>query len=336
MRHTLLIAALLCAAVPTFSAAPAWAQDDIARASQLLASANAAYSAGNFRAALDDYRASYNLTKDDRVLYRIGLCYENLSNYQRAREHLELYLLADPNTQYKDRIDAKLVTLRELEATMQAFLMIHTDPPGGRIWVNREVDGPPVGVAPARIPVGPGTHTVVVRIGDREVVDRVNVAQRQTVERTYRADGPVETPPTTTNQPNPDQPKPVQPKPVQPQPVQPQPQAPTEQPPEPAELRFEGELTKVSLIPSNGLNVLGWSLTTLGAISGLAVVGMFAFNIDPGAGANVGLLSAAGILSVAGMLVLWVPNDTRHLPPAPARVQHDIAPQRAVGVSVRF
>src|SRR5690606_32733210 len=136
---------------------------------------------------LSDYQLSYSLTKDDRVLYRIGLCYENLSNYQRAREHLELYLLADPRSQYRDRIEAKLSTLRELEATMQAFLSVTTDPPGGRVWVNRK-DGPPAGIAPARIPVGPGTHTVLVRLGEREIEDRVTVAERETVERTYRAD----------------------------------------------------------------------------------------------------------------------------------------------------
>ena len=89
---------------------------------------NAAYDAGDFREALRKYRAAYELTDDARILYRVGQTYEHLANYQRAREHLELFLLAEPDTPHADRVIEKIESLKTLEASLQSSIDIATTP----------------------------------------------------------------------------------------------------------------------------------------------------------------------------------------------------------------
>src|SRR5690554_6162261 len=60
--------------------------------------ANAHYDAGEFSDALLKYRQAYDVLADVRLLYRIGLSYENLGNYARARQALLRYLELDKDS----------------------------------------------------------------------------------------------------------------------------------------------------------------------------------------------------------------------------------------------
>lgn len=167
------------AAVPT----AAHAQDDKAKAIQLIKEANAATEQGEHRDALLKYKAAFDLTEDPRILYRVGLSYESLGNYQRAREHLELYLFADPDSEYKDRIEKKIALLEEKEKTLQARVEIASNPSGALVFVDG-VRNKPYGKTPLVLPVGPGKHTLLVKKGGAEQTFSVTISEGQTVTQT--------------------------------------------------------------------------------------------------------------------------------------------------------
>lgn len=161
----------------------AHAQDEKAQAIQLIKEANAATEAGEHREALMKYKAAFDLTEDARILYRVGLSYESLGNYQRAREHLELYLYADPESEYKDRIDKKIALLKEKEKTLQARVEVVSNPAGARVFVDGE-NNAPFGKTPLVLPVGPGKHEVVVKMGTARQNFTVTLEEGQTIKQT--------------------------------------------------------------------------------------------------------------------------------------------------------
>ncbi len=123
--------------------------------------ANQHYDSGRFAEALRLYRVAYDGLDDGRLLYRIGLSYENLGNYQRAREFLERYLQADPDSPVKGRVEANIAQLTALEDNIQSFLVVETEPAGAEIYLYGYM-GASEGSAPVTVPVGAGTNQVTL------------------------------------------------------------------------------------------------------------------------------------------------------------------------------
>jgi tetratricopeptide (TPR) repeat protein len=174
-----LVAALSLTAMPD----QANAQDDKARAVELIKEANVHTEAGEHRPALMKYKVAFDIMEDPRILYRIGLSYEQLGNYQRAREHLELYLFADPDSEYKDRIDKKIALLKEKEETMRARIEISSNPSGAQIFVDGE-NNKAYGKTPLVLPVGPGEHSLTLRKGNAKKSIRIDVGEGETATET--------------------------------------------------------------------------------------------------------------------------------------------------------
>ena len=313
---------LVCVLLPLGAASPpVFAQEasqaDKARAIELIEDANAAYDNGDFRNSLRLYREVYSLTEDPRVLYRIALNYESLSNFQRAREHLELFLLAEPGSKYAGRVKAKIESLRELEANIQAAIVVDTVPSGAEVWLD-DTQGPPVGVTPVRLPVGVGPVELHIRKqGYEPHQDELTVEAGETLQKTYELTPDGSTPPPVV-------------------------EAPPEDDAEEGVVvatnardidatAFAGQPAHVRIGPSTGVAVLCWIAVSAGwVLAAVGVIGTQAAVPGGGAAAGVGL----GLLGVGGYF-LWFHDWTRSLPPATAAT-FAAPPARGAGFSVAF
>ncbi|WP_233497067.1 PEGA domain-containing protein [Lujinxingia litoralis] len=178
------IAAAL-ALVALLYGAPLWAQGKDA-ALDRVREANGHYDAGEFDDALLKYRQAYDVLEDVRLLYRIGLSYENLGNYARARQMLLRYLELDEESPVEGRVRAKIDQLRDLETNIQAYLAIETVPSGATVYLNGYM-GQAEGTAPLTMPVGAGENVVTLVFPDRQRLQVVvDVGAGQRVERLFQ------------------------------------------------------------------------------------------------------------------------------------------------------
>jgi tetratricopeptide (TPR) repeat protein len=297
MRHTtwlrLLLAAVMAITAVTAAPRPTFAQEDKARAIELISEANEAYDAGNFRDALVRYREAYDITEDPRVLYRIGLTYENLANYQRAREHLELFLLAEPDSKYAGRVKSKIENLRKLEEKLQASIKVNSNPAGADVWVDDE-RGKPAGVTPVQLPVGPGTHSLVLKKEGFETVSiDVEVEAGSTVEKTLDLEGGGEAVATTDEGTT---------------------DGETEAD-ETTEEQFTGQPSEVYIGPSGGVTALCWLAIGVGWLALIGAGGAEAATL--GTTATRGGYVGVALMAVGGYF-LWFHDWSERLPNARA------------------
>ncbi len=166
------------------TASRVFAQDDgKAEAIELIRSANVDFDAKNFHQAIIKYRRAYQISEDARILFRLGVAYENENNFQRAREHLERFVLADPESPYVGRAKAKIEKLRALEPE-QAFVEFETLPSGARVFING--DSVSEGVTPVQVPLGTGGIDLILESdGSEPFVDRFELAAGDRVKRIY-------------------------------------------------------------------------------------------------------------------------------------------------------
>ncbi|WP_230467329.1 PEGA domain-containing protein [Lujinxingia vulgaris] len=165
--------------------APLYAQSSEA-ALDTVREANDHYDAGEFSRALLKYRQAFDVLEDVRLLYRIGLSYENLGNYARARQTLLRYLELDKDSPVEGRVRAKIDQLRDLEENIQAYLVVDSVPAGATVYLN-EYMGEPEGEAPVTMPVGAGENVVTLVFPDRQRLQAVvEVGAGATVERIFQ------------------------------------------------------------------------------------------------------------------------------------------------------
>ncbi|MBA2662413.1 MAG: PEGA domain-containing protein [Bradymonadaceae bacterium] len=279
------LSALVLASSPALGQTAEQRQDAI----EVVRQANAHYDQGEFQQALKMYRRSYRLLDDARLLYRIGLTYENLGNFVRAREYLEDYLLKDPESQYAGRIRAKIEQLATLEKNMQSYLAVNSEPRGAKVFLDGDVDSVE-GTTPVRIPVGAGEHTVVLIFeGRRKLEDIVTVEPGQTIERTYRAEAG-----TNTEAPLESQPKEV----VAAAPIQGPSQGSVGQG---NSAVAPGTFRMIDLGPPTGIIALSWAVIAAGNLMILAAIWPFsdADIVDPSAGYAGVAMVGAGVYMLA-------------------------------------
>lgn len=150
---------------------------------ELIEQANTEFEAEEYESALTKYRKAYRWAPDARLLYRIGLTYESMRNFQRAREHYELFVLQQPTHEFGPRIKKKIAALRDLEKD-QAFLTLESEPTGAAVFIGDEEEA--AGMTPSKIPVHPGTHVVRFTLDKyAPVQDEIVVGDGQEVRRTY-------------------------------------------------------------------------------------------------------------------------------------------------------
>jgi tetratricopeptide (TPR) repeat protein len=269
------------------SISPAAAQTTAERQASLdrVRQANVHYDAGEFHDALRLYKQAHRELDDHRLLYRIGLSYEYLNNIVRARQYLLAFLEAEPDTPYAGRIAAKVDRLETLEASVQSYIAISSEPAGATVYLNGDL-GSPEGATPVTVPVGPGEHLITLVFADRRrLEDVVTVSAGQTIEHHVKVVAATSSNTETTA-------------PVEPVVEQVAPTAPLATP---AARPDPGVLTDANLAPPGLISFVSW--TSIFAGNGLLAWGLIerASYGDGGAGKMIagGLLVGAGFYLVA-------------------------------------
>lgn len=113
------------------------ADDRKARAAALFAEAQAAEARREWRAAIDAYRAAYELAPHPAVLYNIGLDQERLEEYRNAATSFLRYLDLLPRAADRDRVLARVRALQQRPSRVT----VATRPDGARVLVNGDDRG---------------------------------------------------------------------------------------------------------------------------------------------------------------------------------------------------
>jgi hypothetical protein len=87
--------------------------DDEARARMLYERGNSAFLAGEYDAAIEAFRESYELSGRPQLLYNMGTVYDRQRNDPRALEMFERYLEAEPTSEISDEVRARVRVLHE-------------------------------------------------------------------------------------------------------------------------------------------------------------------------------------------------------------------------------
>jgi tetratricopeptide (TPR) repeat protein len=141
----LVIAVLLALAAPLHAEPVAEARDHFERGAR-------AYELGDYRRAIAEYRASYELAPRALLLYDLGQAYRKLGELERALQAYRQYLARSPSGRYRDAAAAQA---RELEQLIEAQRKLAAAPPDDAA-VEPERPPPPA-LAPTLIPVPPVT-----------------------------------------------------------------------------------------------------------------------------------------------------------------------------------
>jgi hypothetical protein len=179
-RFAPVVRAALCSAGALLSPEAAAQTGDAHRAQPPLAqslhgAAKDAYTAashlfkeGDFPAAEAKYSEAYDLSKDPRLVFDMGICEKELHHYARMAELLRLYeeaAGASLSDEDRKRADEALAAVPRYIGTVT----IVVDTAGATVTV----DGEPAGKAPAvSVSLDPGKHTVVVTKDGYESVER--------------------------------------------------------------------------------------------------------------------------------------------------------------------
>jgi tetratricopeptide (TPR) repeat protein len=99
------VAALVCVC------ARAWAADDVAAKAHYQA-AQAYFDQARFADAIREYEESYRLAPYPAILYREGICLEQLGRYGEAADMMQKFLDADPKTNRRAVVEASIERLR--------------------------------------------------------------------------------------------------------------------------------------------------------------------------------------------------------------------------------
>lgn len=336
--HRTVVAVAVLAVVGLFCL-PAYGGED--EALDQVRTANEHYDAGDFRQALKYYRTAYDELEDERLLYRIGLSYDNLANYQMARRFLEEYLQRDPDSDVRGRVEAMLKQAQRLEESVQSYLSVESEPEGAEIYLHGYM-GEPAGTTPAKVPVGAGTLEVtlefaqgqrlqvvlevdagetverffqvgtgepVARDGEGEEVASTELAAVETVEQPEDAPPQEQVPPDEVEEPTPDE----EAEPDDADPI-----------PTPQEDDIDTQLDYVDAGPPWWASTLGITGIALGHIWLFWGLGSGADSVPPPRGGVGGAILGGGLLIGGGFYLLG--RDWQgQLPPIDAATQQEAA-----------
>jgi len=127
--------------------------------------AQALFEAGDYVAALSEFRAAYRSSPHPVVLTSQATCHERLGQHRVAEDLYQRYLRERPDAPNRAEIEGHIARIRAMPGTLQ----ISSTPAGASV----RVDGAPQpGVTPLEAEVPPGRHVVVLELAGRASVTR--------------------------------------------------------------------------------------------------------------------------------------------------------------------
>lgn len=144
--------------------------DDAAMSRFHYEEASSHYERGRFRQAIAAFFLSQELSPSSRTLYNIGLCFVQLDQPRQAYQFFQEYVESgDLGAGAEDRQAYASETLERLRGQL-ALLRVSSDPPGARLFVDREELGS-YGETPRTIALEPGEHRVWVEAAGHRIAE---------------------------------------------------------------------------------------------------------------------------------------------------------------------
>lgn len=185
----LLSASLLLAGTP----APVFAQETVQFAdlsaeqkrnlAELVDKAKAAYNRGSFEESLRSFQAAYDIFPHPDMLYRMGLCYERLDEFEAAADHYKKFLAKVPDAPERQRIERIIESLSS--RISKAEIVVTTVPDKAVVYINdiSNISG----TTPTEFPVAPGTHLIIVKKdGYLPIEEQVSIKAGETLQLRYQ------------------------------------------------------------------------------------------------------------------------------------------------------
>jgi tetratricopeptide (TPR) repeat protein len=135
--------------------------DKIADAKQHYLNGAKAFEEGDFQRAIDEYRASYNLSRRPLLLYDLGQAYRKIGNNELALHSYQQFLVRSTEGRDLEYRDSATTQVRQLEALIAEQRNVKTAPPDGvtnpepEKTVKPAAEPPPPVEKPAPIAVKP-------------------------------------------------------------------------------------------------------------------------------------------------------------------------------------
>lgn len=152
-----LFGALLLGASSLGRAAHAAAADDAERAKQLYALGAEAFAAQRNADAIGYFQRAAELVPSAKLIYNMGLAYEEMGDTGRALRQYRDYLRQEPDGETRQEVEARIATLEQRLATTGLQQLSVTSEPAGAIV---SIGGRAVGLTPWAGELQPGPHEV--------------------------------------------------------------------------------------------------------------------------------------------------------------------------------
>lgn len=134
-------------------------------------SGRAKYKVGDYEAAIEEFRAAFDIKAAPAALYNIAKSYENWGRWEEAADYYQQYLDQDPNATDRANVEATIRQMQERIRDRYKELTIKTDPPGADIFIDdaKELQGQ----TNKTLKLEPGEHTLYITKNGYEPVKRV-------------------------------------------------------------------------------------------------------------------------------------------------------------------
>lgn len=130
-----------------------------------------AFSRGDYEAAIEEFKAAFDLKPTSAVLFNIAKSYERMGRYEDAIDYYTQYLDLDPNAADRPDVEEQIRRLKKSIRERFQELSVSSEPPGADIYLDDRNTGLQ-GQTNFRFKVRPGPHTIYLDLNGYEPVKR--------------------------------------------------------------------------------------------------------------------------------------------------------------------
>lgn len=130
-----------------------------------------AFSRGDYEAAIEEFKAAFDLKPTSAVLFNIAKSYERMGRYEEAIDYFQQYLDLDPNAADRPDVEEQIRRLKKSIRERFQELSVSSEPPGADIYLDDRNTGLQ-GQTNYRFKVPPGPHTIYLDLNGYEPVKR--------------------------------------------------------------------------------------------------------------------------------------------------------------------